>query len=310
MTDDTTVLDKTDDAVVEDTKTTEDVVVEDKSADTAEATDTTDDKSTDTDSAWYESAARGDEKRAERLKRFTDPGALFDSYTELEKQLSDQKRVRIPDDDAKPEDLEVWKRMAGIPETADGYKIDVKLPEGESFDDSDKELLDTYTQKLHESGGLMAHPKVVAGLHQIYADMRADAAAQLMANAKAKHEETQATLDKEWGAEKERNIGFANSTLQRYGGEGTKELLKTPMADGTLLGDHPPLVRMLAQIGREVGDDPIFTEAASKGDPIETLEARKDKILALRREGKHKEYDAKAEDLARINAALKRHGKS
>lgn len=257
---------------------------------------------------WVEAASRGDAKRAERLQRFTDPGALFDSYTELERLQSDRRAVRIPDEKATDDDKAMFRKMVGVPETPEGYKLPKEITE--KLDDEDNAVLGKVVGDLHKSGGIMAHPEVVKGVHEAYLAAREEAAAQMLANAQAKHEECQAQLKKEFGGEFERNVGFASGLLNRYGDEETRELMKLPMADGTRLGDYAPLVRMLSKIGREIGDDPYFAEMSrSSSNALESMEARKEAIMQLRVDGKFKEYDAAMPELEKINAALQRHKK-
>ncbi len=256
---------------------------------------------------WVEAAARGDAKRAERLQRFTDPGALFDSYTELEKRLSDRGTVRIPDDKATDEDREIFRKLTGVPETPDGYKLPKEITS--KLDDEDTAVLSMVTAHAHKSGGIMSHPAVVKGIHEAYLMARDEAAAQMLATAEQRHIDCQAALDKEWGPEKTRNLGFAEGVLGRYGGDEARELLKLPMADGSRLGDYVPLIRMLSKIGAEVGEDPLFAEASRNGgDALESMESERDKIMALRTAGKFREYDAKQQRLLELNAAIQRHG--
>lgn len=314
MADDTTVLDdvKTTDTTTTDkvvTTKTDDVKVED-----TKTTNTADTKSTVAD--WIEAASRGDEKRKEALARFTDPGAIYDALTETQKTLHTQGRVKIPDEKASDEDRAQFRKAVGVPEKPEDYKLPEEITK--QLDDEDKAVLGKVIGEAHKAGGIMSHPDVVRGIHEAYLSARDEAAAQMAANAKLKHDECQAALEKEWpGAEKERNLGFATGVLTRYGDEQVKELLAMPMADGTRLGDYAPLVRMLAKMGREVGDDPYFAEISKSGsNAIESMEARKATIEAVLVEAKRtgssakfKEYDALTPELEKINAALARHKK-
>lgn len=264
---------------------------------------------------WVEAASRGDAKRKEALGRFTDPGAIFDALTETQKTLHAQGRVKIPDEKATDEDRAAFRKAVGVPEKADGYDIPKEI--ADKLGDEDRAILDKVRGDLHASGGIMSHPEVVKGIYQAYLGALEEGEAQRIANAKQKHEETQAALKQEYGPEFERNIGFANGVLSRYGDDEVKDMLKLPMADGTMLGDYAPLVRMLAKMGREVGDDPYFAEVSrGGGDAVGTMEARKAAIEAVLTEAKKtgnqakfKEYDALMPELEKINAALARHKK-
>lgn len=261
---------------------------------------------------WVETAARGDEKRLERLKRFTDPGALLDSYLSLEEKLS-KRGVMLPGKDATEDEIKAFNKSIGVPETPDKYKVELKIPEGEELDEEDTSILSSATEALHKQGGILAHPQVVQAFQQMYVDMRAEADAQTLARAEAFHQEAQATMDKEWGAEKDRNVKFAGGVIDRFGEDGIKGeegLLRMRMEDGTRLGDYMPFVRMMAKIGREYGDDPLFADISAKsGNALQTMQDRKAEIMSLRANGKFKEYDAAAEELEQIEQALARHTK-
>lgn len=261
---------------------------------------------------WVETAARGDEKRLARLKLWTDPGAMLDSYLELERKIN-QRGIMLPGKDATEADLAAFNKSIGVPETPDKYKVELNIPEGEELDEEDTSILSTATEALHKQGGILAHPQVVQAFQQMYVDMRAEADAQTLARADAFHQETLATMEKEWGSEKDRNIKFANGVIDRFGEDGIRGedgLLKLRLEDGTRLGDYMPLVRMLTKIGREYGDDPLFADISSKsGNALQTMQDRKAEIMRLREDGKFREYDAAADELSQINDALARHTK-
>lgn len=258
---------------------------------------------------WMETAARGDEKRLERLKRLGDPAALLDSYLSLEAQMS-KKGITLPGEKATPDELKAFAKMTGIPETPDGYKIKPNLPEGFQFSELDKGIVDNITKDLHARGGILAHPSVIQAVHELYAKSNEEAQAQLVATAAEIHNQTQAELDKEWGADKARNLTFAKSAIERYtSGEPdeVRELLQLPLMNGAKLGDFLPFTRMMAKIGREFGDDPLFAEIGANGsDGVAALEQEKAAIMKLRTDGKYAEYDAKANRLNQINDALAR----
>jgi hypothetical protein len=257
---------------------------------------------------WITAAARGDEKRLERLKRFTDPGALMDSYLNAEAQLS-KRGVSLPGEKATPEEIAAFHKQVGVPEKPEDYKVAPKLPEGFEFNELDKGVVSSITQKMHARGGLAAHPQMVQLMQEVYAEASEEAQAQLVARATEIHNETQAALEKEWGPDKARNLGFAKSVVDRFTSgepEEVRDLLQTPLMNGAKLGDHPVFIRMLAKLGREFGDDPLLSELGSTGDTTATLEAEKAAILKLRADGKFGEYDGKAARLNQINDALAR----
>lgn len=75
---------------------------------------------------WYETAISEPEIReAVAAKKYAHPGVLAKSYVELERAASsrdDSKMIRIPDENAKPEDWDVVYTKLGRPVDAEGYK--------------------------------------------------------------------------------------------------------------------------------------------------------------------------------------------
>lgn len=318
MTDATETLEKTAETTAEtviETKA-DDVVVETKADeakadDTVKADDTTVETKTDDElPEWIKAAGRDDPKRIERLKRMTDPGALLDSYLSLEAQMS-KRGVTLPGEKATEDELKAFAKQAGVPEKPEDYKIKPNLPEGYEYNDQDKEILGKVTADFHKRGGILAHPQVIQAVHEAYAAAENEAQAMLVARATELHTETQAALDKEYGAEKGRNLAFGKSFVERFADpndpDEVKDLFQLPLMNGAKLGDYLPFVRMMARAGREFGDDPLFAEiGGASSDTISTLEAEKAAIMKLHTDGNFREYDAKQDRLAIINDALAR----
>lgn len=282
----------------------------DAAADPAQAPKA-DDPKPDALPEWIERAGRGDDKRIERLKRIgDDPAALLDSYLSLEAQMS-KRGIALPGEKATAEELADFAKKVGIPEKPEDYKITPKLPEGFKFEETDQKIVSDITAKLHARGGILAHPQVIQAMQEVYAESNIEAQAQLVARATEIHEETQAIFDKEWGADKGRNFAFAKGLIDRFDtpedGEEVSELLQLPLMNGAKLGDYPRFVRLMAKIGREFGDDPLFGEIGANGsDGIASLKQEKEAILKLRADGKFKEYDAQQGRLDQINDAIAR----
>lgn len=80
------------------------------------------------DKPWYEYLPDGGTKDLYRAKNYANPVVAADSHFSLNRQFSgfdEDKIIRIPDANAKPEDWEAVHKKLGRPETPEGYK-DVK----------------------------------------------------------------------------------------------------------------------------------------------------------------------------------------
>jgi hypothetical protein len=74
---------------------------------------------------WYEVVVDGPDGEALKAKNFAHPGVLAKSYLELDRQRSSfdpTKSVRIPDENAKPEDWQAFHKKLGRPDSVEGYQ--------------------------------------------------------------------------------------------------------------------------------------------------------------------------------------------
>ena len=253
--------------------------------------------------SWRDIMSGGDPDIAKELERYADPGAFHKSFKDTQTALNNPYRVKIPDEKSTDEERAAFARLQQIPESPDGYKIELsqELSDHE-FSDADQEILADLTKELHADGGLLAHPKVVNAIHNAYAKISEDLSARNMATVQAKKEEGLSVLRSEWGSDFEANKSYASGAAERFGG---KDFLQIQLADGSRIGDNPTVIKALAAIGRETMEDHVFLEAGKfGGDPRETLEAEKAKILELFKNGDLKAYDAKQARLNEINRAL------
>jgi hypothetical protein len=261
---------------------------------------------------WRAAMAGSDEKERARLERFSKPGDVWKSFREMEGRFSEAGRVRIPGADASDAERSEFAKLVGVPEKFKDYDIKPSLPEGFEFSEADTEILDGVRQEWHKSGGILAHPDVQKAVTEAYALATEKAQAMGIAKAQEQKRATEKWLSETYGREKDRNIGFATSVIDRYfpeltGKNGGENLLRKTFADGTTLGDYIPFIDGLVRLGRETVDDPLFLEASKSGaDGMAGLEARKKDILALRAKGDMKGYAARQDELEEINDAIER----
>ena len=111
------------------------------------------------DKPWYETAVPdGPAKELFRAKKYANPSVVATSYAELERvnaSRDDSKMVRIPDENAKPEDWNAVYEKLGRPKDPSGYK-DVKWG-----DKADPQMVE-FGQNLAFKLGLS--PKAVEGV--------------------------------------------------------------------------------------------------------------------------------------------------
>lgn len=232
---------------------------------------------------WRKEIAGDDEKLAKNLERFTDLKALHKAFDDTQKALRDGGRIKLPGKDATEDDIKAFAKSVGIPEKADGYKIKLDLPEGVQLDEADQAQLKQITEYLHGKGGMAAAPETVKAAQELYVELRENMQASLVAQGQKAHQETLATLKKEWGPEFKANIGYAQAAVQGlFGKEAASDILGMRLEDGTRLGDYQPFLRAMNIAGRQLAQDPLFLPTNNLQSDPKSMAQRKAEIYALR----------------------------
>lgn len=217
---------------------------------------------------WRETMAGGDAKELERLKRFTDPSALFKSYRALEQKLSTgELKAQLPAD-ATPEQLTEYRKANGIPETPDGYLKD--LPSNIVIGEQDKELFGDFAKDMHAANASPKEVQAALGWYYKFAEKLQAADAKASSEFRRQAEDT---LRTDFGKDYHENLERGGEVLAMAPAE-IRPLLQNARlpeytrADGTkvpsvALGDHPDVAKWLASISREL--NPARTLAPAGG---------------------------------------------
>lgn len=200
---------------------------------------------------WRDKLAKGDAKARKRLDRFQSPADVMKSWQALEQKMSSGDVKATLPDDASEDQIAAYRKDNGIPETPDGYLE--SLPDGLVIGDEDKEQVKSYIERVH---GKNADPAVVAESLAWYNDLKENAiAAQSEADKVAKQKNEDA-LRVEWGGEFRSNINsimsFLDTAPSADDGTPLKDLmLGARLADGTHMGNHPAMLKWLAQMASD-----------------------------------------------------------
>lgn len=89
---------------------------------------------------WRKSFAGEDADALKALNRFTDPKAFYESFKQKDAYINSGTKVTVPGSDASQEVIDAWNKARGVPDAADGYKIEAKPPEGVQVSDADKAI--------------------------------------------------------------------------------------------------------------------------------------------------------------------------
>lgn len=226
--------------------------------------------------------------------RYSTPADMAKAVREGRQMISGM--VKVPGKDASDEERAAFLKALGVPESAEGY--DVALPEGLPEElqptEAGQERLSAFVSKMHEAGATPA--QVNAAVATYFEMIQEDLSAQQAAD-KRYTEESEAQLRKDWpGEEYKRNQAFASRAAQFAFGDDFEAAKQLQTSDGRFLLDNPTLMRALAKIGREMGEDrigPSLSDAdkSSVRDQITEVRAKREQARAAGRAGEAQRLD-------------------
>lgn len=209
------------------------------------------------------------EEHREYAKKWESQAAVVKSYSELEKKLG--SAISIPGKDASDEDKATFWNRLGRPKEPTGYKL--VRPEGLEADDGVVVREKSFAEMAHASG--QTQTQVNANLEWFYAETAAIEEARVLAE-NAAMEKSQATLDQEWGDDKEANIEFARRANKVFGGEEYFKWLEDTKVGNIALTNHPMLVRVFANVGRNMDE-----AALMEGMPDDQKKSKQERLDEL-----------------------------
>lgn len=203
---------------------------------------------------------------AERVAAFfktrSNPGdvlkAAFGADSKISELTASMKgMVKLPGKDAKPEDVAAFRKVKGVPETADKYAV--YRPDGYEPTEADTEAEKTFLEAAH--GMHLGQSEVDALLKTHYAII-GHQQRQQVERAKAAGEAAIEDLRAEYGRDYKANIALADRWLATHlaedMGEDWKGLMGLRFGDGTALGEKPGFVKAIVRLAKASADDGAF----------------------------------------------------
>jgi hypothetical protein len=220
---------------------------------------------------WREELAGGEEKEAERLKRFQAPGDIYKSYRALEQKISSGELKPNAPFPEKGTDAEknAWRQAQGIPESPEKYEV--KLPDGLVIGEADKPFVEAFLKDAHA-----AHMPPAAANAAItsYFKMQEQRIAQAKEGWDETLKSTEDALRNEWGQDYRKNIGHLEAHLaDSIGDEG----LRTKVLNG--IKSDPGFAKYMMAMVLQV--DPVGTVVT--GDGQTQLQAITDEVAGLKK---------------------------
>lgn len=255
--------------------------------------------------AWYDSFKNNDTK--EWLKSYgeayPDPEAVATKALNLEKFIGAEKSGRgvvTPKADAKPEEWqEFYKKVGGVPESADGYKLPADLDPNVSSMLSADPMVAAFKEHALNTG---MPPMFFESAMKWYTDTMVGKENAAIQDFSAQAEKDMTDLKSEWkGVEFDKNIEMGRRAAEQFIPHANKEELKDKIAriEGAL-GTKETL-KLWASIGGAMGEH-SFESGGGDGDMGSmTAESARVRIAILKKDSgfssklANGDADAKAE---------------
>lgn len=219
---------------------------------------------------WRERLAGNDETALKQLKRFNDISGLWKKLVNQDKVIRETRKTPgRPGKDATPEDIAEYRKASNVPETAEGYFDVLNLADNKLLGDNDRPIFDDFAKAMH---AVHAPPEYVkTGVDWYLARMEKLASEQAEKD-DALRVEARDTLRDEWGpADFKRNVNAAQTLFKDVPEEIRLGILHARMPDGRLVGDHPAVIKLFADIA--VRANPAATIVTPAGtDPGKTID--------------------------------------
>jgi uncharacterized protein YpuA (DUF1002 family) len=191
--------------------------------------------------------------------KFTSLDALVESYNKMGGEL--KSRIRVPGEDASEEDVAKFRKALGVPNSAEEYAL--TPPEGKEYDEADLAIISEFAEvALEHNVPAAAFSAFMQKLAERASGLRENVAEQI----EDAREEAEEALHKEWGNDFDKNVQMATRAAKAHGGTEFVKFLNSTKVEGYgLLGDHPDMVKFLAQIGSKSDEhDMVLHSSASE----------------------------------------------
>lgn len=203
---------------------------------------------------WY---ARFDELKGmeKSLSKFKTPEALAKSYAELE-------RLRHYPGVENEEQMARFRRMAGLPESEEDYRLE--RPESTPESEWNAGLAERMARTAYRYG---VPPEAMNALQETMVQAYEEAREQMADSRMEMETQAEQSLQQEWGANYERNMGRATAALQRLASETGVDA--DALLDNPGLGSNPDVIRLLYQASRLLDEAPLHHSGAATPSPAE-----------------------------------------
>lgn len=194
-----------------------------------------------------------------------DTPTLLKNYAHAQKFQG--SAVRVPGEDATPEEWGEFYDKLGRPEDANGYNP--TLPELEGGWNED--LVSNFKKTAHDMG---LTPKQVQGILNFYGPAVGDILRGDQRQKQVERMEAETSLREKYGAAYPQKLAVAKAAIEKYAGSELTEKL-----DKTGFGNDPHLIEMMVEVGELLQEDGLITGHV---EGITSPEAAKEELANIR----------------------------
>ena len=201
-------------------------------------------------------------KEEKSLQNFSNMDDFVKSYLHSQKLVGTDK-IPVPNKMATDEDWNAVYERLGRPETPDGYKYE--LPKETKLEES---TLKAFSEEAHKLGLL---PKQAQGIINYYNSMAEQSEQAAQVNEEAARASAEAELRKEYGPAYDLKIAQARNLATNS--LGSDFLKNTKLADGTVLGNHPQVVRAFADLASKMSEDSMVPGESTSAMTVKEIDS-------------------------------------
>lgn len=254
---------------------------------------------------WRQLVAGEDEKELKRLERFNSVSDVFKSYRELEKQRSSFTPTPTrPGADASEDDIKAYREHYGIPETAEGYEL--QLEDGTVPGEDIQPFIDGYLKYAHENH---VSPDDVNRNIQWYLNDVARAQEEMAERNNEAKIEGIAELKQEWGGDYKANLNAIQSLFAEAPEGVFDDIMGARDQNGLKIANKPNTIRFLVGMAKQL--NPTASLLPSGATDAASIEAEIEKLTGWMTSKDPKERDkywkdpAAHERLVKLKQAVK-----
>jgi len=202
------------------------------------------------------------------ISRLDSIEALAKEHVNAQKLIG-KKGVIPPDEKGTPDDWNRFYNSLGRPESPDKYNLSgVKVPEGVPWDaDFQSDILST----LHAAGATQKQAEaVLKGMIEKQTSRWNEYSSEVG----GKRDSGLQALKSEWGSAYASKLDLANRAYSAAFGDKGDAVRNLVLADGTLLGDSPEVIRAFAELGDKLKEHGLAEGGSSSRASVTPDEAK------------------------------------